>query len=185
MVQVLNAEFLAGFDARLRAMGAPIVDAWTPGLSDDEIDAVLSPLDIDLPEEARVWWRWHNGTRDDAPMTHRTIGPRGPLTLQDSASLYDYEREDLKHLFDLEAVLTPVNERPMIYFGCAGARDDPVPIYIQQDIETPAIQLPSIRSLVLTWYELIDAGAWCLNPDGLWHFDYERVPADLARLGVF
>ena len=54
---LLDQALLDQFDARLRALGAAIVDAWAPGLTDDQIDALVCPIGIDLPEEARVWWR--------------------------------------------------------------------------------------------------------------------------------
>ena len=39
-----------------------VVDHLGPGLSDAEMDALTEPVGIILPEEARVWWGWHDGT---------------------------------------------------------------------------------------------------------------------------
>jgi len=63
---LLTTDLLDRFEARLRGAGAPIVDAWAPGLTDAQIDELVRPLGIDLPKEARVWWRWHNGVDREA-----------------------------------------------------------------------------------------------------------------------
>jgi len=182
---MLDPRFLEEFDARLRALGAPICKAWAPGCSDAHIDAILRPLGIELPEEARVWWRWHNGTRDDAPMEHREIGTRGPFSIEDAAAAYKDERGAMEELDGLTGLLAPFNERPYIFFGCAGAVDEPVPIYTQKDVQDPTVVLPSIRSLLEAWLELIDIGAWELQDDGIWHMHFERIPAQLRELGIY
>ena len=41
------------------------MQALAPGLTDQQIDTLTAPYGIDLPEEARVWWRWHNGRHAD------------------------------------------------------------------------------------------------------------------------
>jgi hypothetical protein len=39
-----------------------VLDHLRPGLTDAEMDALTEPLGIVLPDEARVWWGWHDGT---------------------------------------------------------------------------------------------------------------------------
>ena len=39
-----------------------VLNYLRPGLTDAEMDALTEPLGIVLPEEARVWWGWHDGT---------------------------------------------------------------------------------------------------------------------------
>lgn len=53
--------------AALRQQGAPIAAHLSPGLSDDEMQTLVAPLDIVLPAEARAWWRYANGVPSDAP----------------------------------------------------------------------------------------------------------------------
>jgi len=153
---LLDRTLLDRFDASLEALGAPILGAWAPGLSDAEIDALLVPLGIDLPAEARVWWGWHNGTREDAPNLARSLGFRTPLSLKLAAECYAVDLEYQEEIFESKALLAPINEMPNVYFACNDADHGRVPIYTQNDVETPVKVLPSIRELVLTWLALID-----------------------------
>lgn len=180
----LDLELLARFDAALRALGAPIVDAWAPGLSDEEIDALLLPLGIDLPEEARVWWRWHNGTRQDASMIDQQLLGRWPCDLQTEAETYASEGQIMKEVWGVEKLLAVVNDKPAIFFCCAGLREEPVPIYTQNDIETPSEVLPSIGELVLAWLELIDQGVWTIASDGRWTTHPEKIPDSVIEMGI-
>ncbi len=175
---------LERFDGQLRALGAPIVDAWAPGLGDEEIDAILLPLHIDLPEEARVWWRWHNGTREDTSTSARHLWHRWPCSLQAAAEDYASGREAMKHLWGLEQLLCPAVEKVMIYFHCAGPHDEPAPIYTQNDIEAPREVLPSIGDLVLAWLELIDQGVWTVAPDGIWTTHWARIPESVLEMSI-
>ena len=180
----LDLELLARFDAALWALGAPIVNAWAPGLSDEEIDALLLPLGIDLPEEARVWWRWHNGTREDASIIARHLWWRVPLSLRDAAEDHATGGQLIKEVWGVEKLLCPAVDKPMIYFCCAGLREEPVPIYTQNDIETPSEVLPSIGELVLAWLELIDQGVWTIASDGSWTTHPEKIPDSVIEMGI-
>jgi hypothetical protein len=181
----LDLELLERFDAELRALGSPIVDTWAPGLSDDQIDALLQPLGIDLPEEARVWWRWHNGARlDAAPITRNLLGGGDPLPLELEAEVYASEHGAMKQVWEVEKLLGPIGGKPKIYFCCAGPREQPVPIYTQDDIEAPAEVLPSIGELVLAWIELIQEGVWTPRADGGLDIHWGKVPADVRRMGI-
>ena len=61
MTRHFTAELATEFERSLHSVNAAITRTWLPGLTDSEIDALSRPHDLDLPEEARVWWRWHNG----------------------------------------------------------------------------------------------------------------------------
>lgn len=45
----LDQSLLQRLEARLRAQGSLIVDWWAPGWTDEQIDELLLPLEIDLP----------------------------------------------------------------------------------------------------------------------------------------
>jgi hypothetical protein len=175
---------LSELDEELQRIGAPIVGSWLPGLDDPEIDALLRPLDIELPEEAREWWRWHNGVRSDAPPISWSLWHRVPQTLQSTADLYAYERDDLKHLHGVEKLLAPLTGRPWVFFDCRGPRDAPVPILTQLDVTDIHRVLPSIESLVAEWIGLLRAGAWSIAADGTWTTNEERIPDRLTDIGI-
>jgi len=178
--RVLDDELLDRFEARLRKEGAAIVDHWAPGLTDAQIDELLVPLGIDLPEEARRWWRWHDGAPPDAP----PISPgRAHLPLRDAADLYTALSDEL---YGLEGLLSPVSDMPMVYFHCGVSRDVPVPIYILSDwVADLELVLPSIGELVELWIGLIDRGVWKTDADGSWEWDHERLPPEVLEFGIF
>lgn len=185
MAVFLDVGLLERLDAELRALGAPIVDAWAPGITDEEIDAVLLPLDIDLPEEARVWWRWHNGTREDAAMIDRHLWRRFPMSLEATAELYASAREDTEYLWSIDKWLCPAIEKPEIFFCCDRPRAEPVPIYTQNDnADIPKEVLPSIGELVLAWLELLERGVWTLRRDGIWTTHPEKIPDSKIEMGI-
>ena len=183
----LDQKLLGSFEARLRAAGALIVDAWAPGLTDAEIDALLEPLGIDLPEEARVWWRWHNGFVPGSSQLSRQITPSRWLTaLETAADLYADMRDPMRDAGDPEGLLSPVGEQPTVYVQCAGSKDAPGPVYSQSAwADRPRLVLPSIGELVMTWISYIDRGVFATNPDGTWIAGARPPhPPDVQELGV-
>jgi hypothetical protein len=185
---LLDQALLDRFDARLRAAGALVVDHWAPGLTDAQIDALLHPLDIDLPDEARVWWRWHNGTLVDPRKREAKISPgRHPLPLKEVADFYAGEQGPLIDFYGVGGQLRPVSEKPLIYFDCAGRHDEPVPIITALDAsDEHRVVLPSIGELILAWIDLLDRGIWATNPDGTWIIDHDRrLPPDVLNLAIY
>ncbi|MEY2515755.1 MAG: hypothetical protein QOJ89_3113 [bacterium] len=186
--RVLDEEILERFEAALRCVGAAIVDAWAPGLRDDEIDALVQPLGIALPEEARVWWRWHDGLRPGrGPQSWDLLPGRSLLSLEDALDLFVPEREHMADDGFPDMLLTPVTRHPIILFGCDGAPDAPVPVYVMDDWsdEAPRLALPSIGELVLTWTSYIDTGIVTTGPDGDWLYDDKALSQEVQELGVY
>lgn len=187
MPTLLDTALLNAFEARLREAGSRIVDAWAPGLTDGQIDELLGPLGIDLPEEARVWWRWHDGVVVTDPPTVTEISPgRTHLPLRYVAEEYEALNGAREQLYGLTGLLNPVGDMPLVYFHCAVARDAPVSIYVQNDyVGEPRLVLPSIGELVIVWMELLDRGIWATRPDGQWDWDHARIPADVVQRGIY
>lgn len=183
----LSQDLLDRFEARVRAVGAQIVDAWAPGLADERIDALLEPMGIELPEEARVWWRWHNGFIASSAQRSREITPaRWLMDLETAADEYAYFRDPMRDAGNPEGLLSPVSEKPTIYFRCAGPKDAPVLVYSQNDYtERPRLALSAIGDLILTWISYIDRGVFAANADGTWVLDpQQQHPPDVRDLGV-
>jgi hypothetical protein len=186
MTHVLNSDILADFERALRSVDAAITRAWQPGLDDDQIDALVQPLGLDLPDEARTWWRWHDGCPTGTHPAEAELTPRRPLfdlvlTLDDFESF----RGATLQLEGSDARLQPVGDQPWIFFACDGPRDAPVPIYVGGHGEGHRLALPSIGELVLTWTRLIDEGGYTTDADGLWEWDFEKIPEDIRRIGVY
>lgn len=185
MTRYLNDDLLAAFETRLRDRGATITETWAPGLTDAEIDQLLLPVDIDLPEEARRWWRWHNGSHGAKGQPDELLPGRDLYALHSVADIYADFRDPRNDAGEPEGLLAPVGEKPIIWFHCDGARDAPVPIYSQNDWTAPLrLVLPSIGELVTTWTDYLDRGIFQTNPDGTWAYRHD-LPQDVLQLGVF
>ena len=189
MTIILDNELLADFEARLRQVGAAVVEYWAPGLDDRRIDELLAPLGIDLPEEARAWWRWHNGTlRGAPPIANYIIPSREQQPLEGAAKMAETAGL-MAEAFDVPEfakLLHLVSDKPMIYVDCNAPRDAPAPIYSQNDDpEPPELVLPSIGELITIWSRLIDDGVFATTSDGQWQrLDPDRIPPELRGRGI-
>jgi hypothetical protein len=182
----LDDELLGHFERALHAVGAAITQVWAPGLDDAEIDALTAPHGFQLPEEARRWWRWHNGFVAGARPPDMDLTPRRPLMdLAETLELYGASRGAWLQLYGFDRWLMPMADRPSVYFACDGAPEDPVPIHTQQDIEEPIQALPSIGELVKTWTELIETGVFTTNAHGHWEWDFGKIPQPIRQLGIY
>lgn len=187
MSMLLSSKLLSDFEARLRAEGLAAVQALAPGLTDQQIDTLTAPYGIDLPEEARVWWRWHNGSHADVGHAQYFLPFRRIFTLEYALREYAEDRELPPEPGAPEPLLRPVGEKPVIHFCCAGARDAPVPVYGRLDWSSaPELRLPSIGELVVTWLDYIDRGIFVIKADGSWLIDPDRrLPPDVLALGMY
>lgn len=187
MTQLLDDRVLDELARAVRDAGVVGTEAWAPGLSDEEIDALLEPHDVDLPEEARRWWRWHNGyVEGTGPTGWVGVTPNRPLlTLEQVLDLYAATKDGDRQVWGADRWLMVFVDAPSIYFDCSGPRDAPVPVRSQQDIDTPEPVLPSIGEMIALWTELIDTGVYTTDANGAWEWHFERIPQDVLRLGVY
>ena len=159
-VQLLSPDILTRFESLLRSRNVKIVDAWAPGLSDAQIDDIIGPAGLQMPEEVRVWWRWHNGVRPGSPPDHWMIVPgRDLLRLQDAVDTYSYVGRG-------DGLLKPFSEKPHIYVACRATGKVPAPVYYETYDFSPHLALPSFGELILGWIRYIDSGGYPSGPDG-------------------
>ena len=184
MSRYLDDELLTEFDDALRSVNAAITHTWQPGVGDQEIDAAFGPLGLGVPEEARRWWRWHNGYRADARPPRHEITPRRPLSsVSRVAEIYktsrDWEVPD-------KLVLQFVGDQPWLSLDCSGPRDAPVPIWMGSHGQEDVLVLPSMGDLVAIWIDLIHTGVFATDNDGLWKpVDLEQVPQAVRGTGAY
>jgi hypothetical protein len=126
-----------------------------------------------------MWWRRHNGPLADAPPRSRDVGFREIYPLDITADIHrsvlNLDEDDGFGLVNLR-MIRPVGGPPWLYFRCDGARDAPVPVYAQDDIELPREILPSIGELVVFWTDAIERRYLRVTPDGNWQLDPDRAP---------
>jgi hypothetical protein len=185
-VAMLDDELLAEFENALYEAGAAITSVWSPGLSDVEIDRLAAPHGLVLPEEARRWWRWHNGFDESATAGQWEITPRRTLIdLATALEEFAERRAELKDVYDADAWIQLAGDEPYLFFDVAGPAESPVAVYVGGHGELPRLELPSIGELVSRWTDLIRSKAFITNPDGTWAWDYDRIPPDVQQLGIY
>lgn len=115
MPELLTVELLERLDRMLRDVGAAIVDHWQPGLTREQMDAITEPQGFSLPDEAALWWGWHNGSGTAELMPTRRVG--GLEVVMAGFELWDSVASEVWGLTGLVAV---VNEQPWLWFHCRG-----------------------------------------------------------------
>lgn len=64
---ILDRALIDRLIAALREQHAPMVEHLNPGLSEEEMAALVAPLGQTLPQEANAWWGYADGVPLDAP----------------------------------------------------------------------------------------------------------------------
>ena len=149
-------------------LDVPLARRAAPGLSDQEIDDLLAPTGFELPEEMRIWWRWHNGmTEPDVRDLDATVSASGwrLQTLQHSIREYQMlidvvgpdgitfrwewfpfsPRADAEQLM-CDTSRTDGRTAPVIAWDNCVA------------VEEQLVIAPSLTDLVRMWVERLDAG---------------------------
>jgi len=180
-VPLLGADLLARLEAAWAAQGAPALALLAPGLTDDEMSEIVSPLGLHLPLEARIWWGWHDGAHwrpNNERTPERALGPSLQyMPLRDAVEDYLMDRQIFR-----EVEGDPEPFRPAAYFpitrgtgpilcDCSVSEGAPTPIYYAHthDSTPENMQTPIVRSFgeMVSWW--IDA-----LEDGIWRWDSSR-----------
>jgi cell wall assembly regulator SMI1 len=179
--------------------GAPLVEHLQPGLTNEEIERELEPLDLRLPCEAALWWGWHDGVPSGQP---RDMG--GPvfrfLTLADAVREYHSSRrvaegaarteDEADHLWHPSWFpITNTGYGAVISCDCSVAEGAPTPIRAvhwghNEESDVPVAE--SFGQMVAWWIDAIEVGAWRYDTGlGRWEIDRQRLPdpsLELTRL---
>jgi hypothetical protein len=177
--RILSIDMLEAFNDRLRGAGARMAERWRPGLTDTQIDELLLPAGIDLPEEARVWWRFYDGQQVADDGTVLTLGGRQFPSLEYAVEWYEQFRGMFYETDGVDGLLLALLEQPVLHFDCSRGRDQPVPVYAIPHAAPAHVVCGSIGDLVLAIEELFDCGALAVNADGRVVYDWEIVPDHL------
>ena len=192
---ILTTELLEELEDRWRAVRLPVLDTLRPGLSREQMDAVVGPLGLELPPEAQVWWGWHDGAAEARVLARERFVKPGVefLSLSELADWYTSSRafldEDLEEGADY---LWPANyfcllrqDSGNVTFDCTDSGSRYSPLYFndfydtvpERDYVTPVAR--SVGEMVTWWIEAWDDGAWGHDPETGWTIDFDRI--DRAR----
>jgi hypothetical protein len=165
----------------------------SPGLTDDQIDAQTNAVGLVLPDEARTWWRWHDGANSNAPLQVQDIGPGCRfLSLADAID----STLEWRGIFDDTGIPWPPgwltlndNKCPLI-IDCDRSADQPAHIhmYSPEDGLRPwrqGVGAGSFAELVSVWVEAMDCGAWTYNNEAqYWEWSLERMTPRIRGRGL-
>jgi hypothetical protein len=156
----------------------------------------MGPLGLTLPEEARVWWRWHDGIH--APTTTgQLFGPGFQLwPLAEAVGSYEVSREVAQQVADdLGKTIADTGWDPMrfplvgsgsadITCACSGDPLAPAAVRVfsfEEALEKPG--RPGARSLgewIRWWLDALEQGVWRYD-EKLGGWDYKRELLDRER----
>ncbi|MDQ6915721.1 MAG: hypothetical protein M3155_07925 [Actinomycetota bacterium] len=195
--RILDVGLLAEFEARLRDQGAPAIDAAQPGLSEEAMQALVAPLGLRLPHEARVWWGWHDGVARDAGDAAREIGPRRKwLLLQEAVEECTTIRKMNADVWGTDPAEAEVrwssswfplvHSEGLVVIDTGVPDEAPCPVWVRWFDERPGPpHLPSIGDLVAVWIDAIDRGAWRYDREGdHWVSDKDRLEPWVAKIDL-
>ena len=198
LVRMLDDALLAALETHWSKQSAPIAGALAPGLSDEQISATTAPLDLDLPEEARRWWRWHNGVVPEAEGSQAVL--LGPglqyLSLERACALCASQREFSREENESRGVPPddPDTFWPSAWFpitghlasDCSTGESEMTPIRVAIASDGPyGVCAPSFGTLVAAWIRALEHEGWLFDRSlGLWDRRYEHLDYadDLNRL---
>lgn len=198
----LTPNHLDQLDAALSAQGAPVVDRWRPGLSDEQIDLATAPLGVKLPAEPRLLWSWHDGAdlleSDENGLDLISAGPGNCLApLHEAVSestrwrewALETEPDDPDSRWQ-KSWLPFIGEYSVI--DCSGDTGAVSPIRNTHPFSEPedygGIVLPSLGALVLLWIEALETGLWEWDPSenkGAWQLHQDRESPTTRALRAF
>ena len=186
---------LQELESQWRREGAPVAGLLAPGLSDAQIDELVEPLGIVLPEELRVWWRWHNGLAEKPDEHQRgSIGPGDwhPMSLREARDRYLQEphRKDWPDgdLYWRDAWFPFANLSNDVLFvdtSRIDPRGDAAPVRIRKWFGWEGYDVdiaPSLAVVLATWVRALREGYyWWDRDEGVWHDRIAEAPIDLIE----
>ena len=179
-VPLLGRRLVEELGARWRAVHAPVVDRLRPGLADAELDALMEPLGLRLPMEARVWWGWHDGVEATSVRLSREREIMPALEFHPLAEAVDRcwtwrrisrgwhddapgEQPD-PWWDDAWFPITDAGQAGIVACDCSVAAGEPTPIrcVLPPEPGSPTAEpvFASLGELVQGMIDAFDAGAW-------------------------
>lgn len=191
---------LSELDRLWRGQGAAIADNALPGLTDDEIDALIDPLGLVLPEELRVWWRWHDGVRGSlaafaSDYDEASVGPGAwqLISLAEAVDRYRSEPRKAQYVGDPIAgefywrdswfPFVQAGSNDVLFMDTTQISGGRCPIRIRYswnweywDVD----QAPSLADAVQVWIRTLTDRYYVWNPETReWDHDRLKMPPDL------
>jgi cell wall assembly regulator SMI1 len=199
----LLPELLERLEASWTALGADVATRLADGASDAQLASASSEFGL-LPEELRIWWRWHDGVRaGETEGRYFEIGPGSFKLLSVELALSERQRQIsyapesddpdsdialVREMYWHESWLPILGDDP-VFVDLARSNDDGQCSLHRWDPEgdflTPIA--PSLTSAVSTWVELLEGGYYTwVRADwgGAWDCQFADLPETVRESGL-
>lgn len=203
---MLDQQLLDRLTATWRSHGAPIEDALAPGRTVEAFTSDDGDLHVDLPEELRTWWGWHDGgiEEDGRPVRPYMMGPvLTPLSSTRSRKSWQRMLVEAAEAATDEPEGTEAASRDYwwqeawVPLFSDGAGDIVADCKLDSAGATPIRRIEwgyddgpsppatdSLGQLIEWWIEAIDNGLWTFDRDrGVWLPSHDNDPAVEQRYG--
>jgi hypothetical protein len=189
-------EMLDLLEATLRSHGAvPVLDRLRPGLSPPEMDALVEPLGLALPQEAKHWWAWHDGSSSTFNIYALT-----PLFSFLPLAKAVAEAEQLRrrwpdpaldeYLLPWPATWLPVglsDVGTVTTIECSTVDAALAPVVVRSwhtDLALPEATAPSMAEMVADWIQALESGVYRFDETGpRWHRDWALMSPEVEAKG--
>jgi hypothetical protein len=173
---------LERYEDELRRIGAPVVLNLRPGISDVAIRELEERFGVELPDEARSVWRWHNGVESGSWGADRMLVPR--RAFGDLESSLAFAREFVR----VAAESNPASEYAHrvfvsllidnVGFMINITPGEPSLTYMNDPMSWSLADYPAlpIADRIEWWTRAIQSGAWRIDERGEWILDFDRYP---------
>jgi hypothetical protein len=178
---------LEQLEDRLRAFGAPVIDALRPGLSPEQLEQLR------VHDDVATWWSWHDGAAAPGMAAdyagpgiyfrpeNTLIGPWHVISLEDALRIRRWWR-------DAAPQLVPESSIPVLQFEgtpvLSADADGALHVIDEGFPEPPPPQFSSLADFVTAVIRLFDEGLVVPHPEDErvpW-FDAAALEGDLRRL---
>jgi|SRR5215203_3691282 len=196
-IERLNMDQLKELERLLVVQEAPVIKRFQPSVFPEVLAAIESELGLPLPDELRLWWRWHNGTdvKSHERAAKASIGP-----------LFEFlgAEEAMKATLESRALALEIDpNEPDVYWGptwlaigtggrvaCEVAIGPDVPVSVldvdyHKAAHPGAVVAQSLGEMVRWWIEALESGAWRYDDEhNRWERVYELIPPERDRTGL-
>jgi hypothetical protein len=182
---------LRRYEVALRSLGAPVVANLRPGISSAEVRKLEDRFGVELPDEVRAVWEWHNGVegaRDaNSGDAARMLVPN--RAFGDLAWSFEFADE----FFSIVASANPTSEYAgrrfvsllidNVGFVVNLTPGEPPLTYMNDPMSWAMADYPSmpIADRIDWWTWAVEVGTWSLTATGDWRVDTERYPQGQDR----
>ncbi len=182
---------LGRYELALRTMGAPVVANLRPAISLNEVRELEGRFSVELPDEVRAIWEWHNGVEgvrgtNSADAARRLVPHR---VFGDLAWSLEFADE----FFSIVASANPTSEYAArrfvsllidnVGFVVNLTPGEPPLTYLNDPMSSAMSDYPSmpIADRIDWWTWAVETGAWSLTEAGDWTLDFDRYPQGQNR----